>query len=51
MATSRRVADAIEQERWEPAAQLVDYWMEEAKVPHDIYQVWFDGFVTWLTDQ
>ena len=29
----------------ELAAQLVDYWMEEAKVIHVIYQIWADGFL------
>lgn len=34
--------------RREMAAQLVDYFMEEAKVIYVIYKVWTDGFVDWL---
>ncbi len=32
----------------EIAAQLVDYFMEEAKVVYLIYRVWTRGFVDWL---
>ena len=34
--------------RRETSAQLVDYFMEEAKVVYVIYKVWTDGFVDWL---
>ena len=34
--------------QWEVAAQLIDYWMEEAKVVYVIYQVWDEGFVAFL---
>ncbi len=34
--------------RRENAAQLVDYFMEEAKVVYLIYKVWTDGFLDWL---
>ena len=37
--------------RRETAAQLVDYFMEEAKVVYVIYKVWTDGFLAWLRDQ
>jgi hypothetical protein len=37
--------------RREVAAQLVDYFMEEAKVIYLIYKVWTDGFVDWLRAQ
>jgi hypothetical protein len=37
--------------RRETAAQLVDYFMEEAKVVYVIYDVWTTGFVDWLRDQ
>jgi len=37
--------------RRETAAQLVDYFMEEAKVVYVIYDVWTAGFLTWLRDQ
>lgn len=34
--------------RREVAAQLVDYFMEEAKVVYLIYEVWTDGFLEYL---
>jgi hypothetical protein len=34
--------------RREVAAQLVDYFMEEAKVVFVIYEVWTKGFLDWL---
>ena len=34
--------------RREVAAQLVDSFMEEAKVVHVIYKVWTAGFLDWL---
>jgi hypothetical protein len=35
----------------ESAAQLIDYFMEEAKVVYVIYNVWTAGFVAWLEAQ
>jgi hypothetical protein len=37
--------------RREVAAQLVDYFMEEAKVVYVIYEVWTQGFVEWLSNR
>jgi len=37
--------------RRENAAQLVDYFMEEAKVVYVVYKVWTAGFEDWLGDQ
>lgn len=37
--------------RRENAAQLVDYFMEEAKVVYVIYKVWTAGFSDWLLAQ
>ena len=37
--------------RRENAAQLVDYFMEEAKVVYVIYKVWTAGFKDWLIEQ
>ena len=37
--------------RRENAAQLVDYFMEEAKVVYVVYKVWTAGFQTWLIEQ
>lgn len=35
----------------ETSAQLVDYFMEEAKVVYVIYKVWTNGFLDWLREQ
>jgi hypothetical protein len=48
ISTTRKIAEAIDLGQWELAAQLVDYWMEEAKVVYVIYSVWTDGFREWL---
>ena len=37
--------------RRETAAQLVDYFMEEAKVVMVVYRVWTDGFLDWLRSE
>jgi hypothetical protein len=37
--------------RRENAAQLVDYFMEEAKVVYVVYRVWTTGFNDWLLGQ
>lgn len=37
--------------RRETAAQLVDYFMEEAKVVYLIYEVWTQGFLDWLGER
>lgn len=51
VATVDRIREALEAGQWEVAAQLVDYFMEEAKVCHNVYQVWIGGFEKWLLDQ
>jgi hypothetical protein len=48
VSTTRKVEEAIDAGQWELVAQLVDYWMEEAKVVFVIYTVWTEGFETWL---
>lgn len=48
ISTTRKIDESIDAGEWELAAQLVDYWMEEAKVVYVIYQVWDEGFVTYL---
>lgn len=37
--------------RRETSAQLVDYFMEEAKVVYVVYKVWTEGFLGWLRAQ
>ena len=37
--------------RRETAAQLVNYFMEKAKVVYVVYDVWTAGFLAWLRDQ
>ena len=51
ISTTRKIRDSIEAGEWELAAQLIDYWMEEAKIVYVIYQVWTDGFLTYLRAQ
>jgi hypothetical protein len=51
ISTTVKIREAIEAGEWELAAQLVDYWMEEAKVVYVIYQVWDEGFVTFLREK
>ena len=51
ISTYTKIEQAIAAGQWELAAQLVDYSMEEAKVVYVIYQVWTDGFVTWLRQE
>jgi hypothetical protein len=46
--TTTRIREAIGAGDWEVAAQLVDYWMEEAKVVYVVYQVWTQGFLEYL---
>jgi len=36
ISTTRKILDAIAIGQWELAAQLVDYWMEEAKIVYVI---------------
>ena len=48
VSTTRKIHEAIEAGEWELAAQLIDYWMEEAKVVYVIYQVWDEGFAGYL---
>lgn len=51
VATVTCIRTELSAERWENAAQLVDYFMEEAKVCHNVYQSWTNGFVEWLRKQ
>ncbi len=48
ISTTTKIHESIDQGEWEVAAQLIDYWMEEAKVVYVIYQVWDEGFVSFL---
>ena len=48
VSTTRKLEAAIRAGQWEIAAQLVDYFMEEAKVCHVVYTVWSEGFETFL---
>lgn len=46
--TVKKIEEAIGEGRGEDAAQLIDYFMEEAKVVHAIYKIWSEGFEKWL---
>ncbi|HVW16653.1 MAG TPA: hypothetical protein VHB30_00250 [Solirubrobacteraceae bacterium] len=48
VSTVTKIEEAVADGRDEDAAQLVDYFMEEAKVCYRIYEVWMEGFVEWL---
>src|SRR5262249_39806174 len=48
VSTVTRIKQAIDAGQWEPAAQLVDYFMEEAKVVFVIYASWSEGFEDFL---
>lgn len=48
VSTVTKIEEAVAAGRLEEAAQLVDYFMEEAKVVYLIYEVWMAGFVEWL---
>lgn len=48
ISTLAKIEQAAAAGSGEEAAQLVDYFMEEAKVVYLIYEVWMAGFVEWL---
>ena len=49
--TVRKIEDALAEGRIEVAAELIDYFMEEAKVCHAIYSKWHSGFIEWLINE
>ena len=51
ISTTAKITEAIDLGNFEVAAQLIDYWMEEAKVVHVVYQVWTDGWAGYLTSR
>jgi hypothetical protein len=51
VSTTRKFYEALDAAQLELAAQLVDYFMEEAKVVYLIYDVWGEGFRSWLLEQ
>jgi hypothetical protein len=51
VSTVQKIEEAAAAGRDEQAAELVDYFMEEATVCFRIYEVWFAGFVGWLDGQ
>lgn len=51
ISTTRKVVEAVESGQMELAAQLIDYWMEEAKVVYVVYGVWTEGWTTYLTER
>lgn len=48
VSTTAKIREALDKNEWEQAAQLIDYWMEEAKVVYVIYQVWGEGWLDYL---
>ena len=51
VSTTTRIVEAILADQWEIAAQLIDYWMEEAKVVYVVYQVWTEGWGGFLASR
>ncbi len=51
ISTAERIEEAVASGQWEVAAQLVDYFMEEAKVCHLVYTTWSEGFESWILGQ
>lgn len=51
VSTTTKIQEALEVQEWELAAQLIDYWMEEAKVVYVIYQVWGEGWTSFLRER
>jgi len=49
--TVTKIEEAIQEGRLEVAAELIDYFMEEAKVVQAIYAVWYPGFQDWLLQE
>ena len=49
ISTTRKFEEALDAGQFELAAQLVDYFMEEAKVVYVIYDVWSEAFASWLS--
>ena len=49
--TVQKIDDLIAGKAWEPAAEMVDYFMEEAKICHKIYVGWSRGFQEWMRFQ
>ena len=49
--TVTKIEEAIIAGDLEIAAELVDYFMEEAKVVQAIYAVWYPGFKDWLRQE
>ncbi|MFN0152986.1 MAG: hypothetical protein ACKVUT_01245 [Gaiella sp.] len=51
VSTVELIERCIADGQFEPAAQLVDYFMEEAKVVYVIYAVWSEGFARFLSER
>lgn len=49
VSTVTKIEEAAAAGRCEEAAQLVDYFLEEAQVCYGIYDVWLRGFTEWLS--
>jgi hypothetical protein len=48
VSTVTKIEESIDAGQWEPGAQLIDYFMEEAKVVVVIYLSWSEGFEDFL---
>lgn len=51
VSTSAHIERAISTNQWELAAELLDYWMEEAKVVYVVYGSWMKGWRDFLASR
>ncbi|MEO6829198.1 MAG: hypothetical protein ABI164_05270, partial [Acidobacteriaceae bacterium] len=48
--TYRKIKEALIEKRWDDAAALADYFVDEAKVCYDIYRQWIPDISAFLKD-
>lgn len=49
ISTTEEIQAAVRRGDWEGAAELLDYWMEEAKIVYVVYRTWNRGWLTYLS--
>src|SRR3954464_12755794 len=50
ISTYRKIREAVEQERWDDAAELANYFVEEAKVCFSIYRQWIPDLNAFMAE-
>lgn len=51
VSTFEKICNAIKEKRKEDAIELIDYFMEEARICYDIYVQWSGDFIRYIQDQ